>query len=226
MLLLKIFDLSFSEYYEGLIVPATILIPLGIAIFNYSYLNKSLKILLAYLIVSGLINLWAIIHSDTNNLYFLHIYTIAEFILLMDYFISINKSKSIPIFSYVILLAFPLFGIINMEFFQSKFQFNSYVRPIESLIFIFYCILCFFGAPEENIHQSWKENSFNWINAGLLIYFSSSLFLFAFSNFFSKLSLNSQMVIWDFHATTVTVLYIFIALGFSKCKKSPTTFTY
>jgi hypothetical protein len=226
MQLLEVYTQSFSYYYQALIVPLSILIPVCIAIFNYSYLTRPMRIILFYLIISGSINLLAILQSNSNNLPLLHIYTIVEFVLLAAYFISINKSKRILMSCYILIVVFPLLSIINVTFLQSKFQYNSYVRPLEALIFIFYSIIYFFNSVEEESSKQWGSNSLNWVNSGILLYFSSSLFLFVFSNIISlTLSKATKMIIWNFHDTVVIVLYVFIALGFSKCKKLSTIYT-
>src|ERR1700761_6349260 len=132
---------SFSDYYQAVIVPASILIPVCVAVLNYRYIYRSVKILVLYLIVSGCINLAAILNSHSNNLTLLHIYTIIEFVLLVGYFIVINTSKRILNVSYFLVTVFPLLCIINMFFLQSRFRHNSYVRPIECIILMGYCLL-------------------------------------------------------------------------------------
>lgn len=65
---------SLSHYYQGVIVPLFILAPIIIAVSRFKELDKSLKIILYYLIISGSINLIAIIYTG-SNLFLLHIYT-------------------------------------------------------------------------------------------------------------------------------------------------------
>src|ERR1700761_543599 len=98
---------SLSDYYQAVIVPASILVPVCVAVFNYRYMYRSVKILLLYLVISGGINLLAVLKSHGNNLPLLHFYTIAEFVLLMVYFITINSGKVILKLSYILLITFP-----------------------------------------------------------------------------------------------------------------------
>ena len=214
---------TFCDYLSGIIAPASILVPMGVAIFNYSYLNRGLKIILFYLVISGSLNLWGIYESNHhhNNLDILHFYTMVEFLMLMAYFIyTINiKAKKMRFVSKIIWVIFPVLCILNLLFFQNKSENNSNVRTIEALIFILYCINYFYQSSDDDEIQSWGSNSLNWINAGLLMYFSSSFFLFAFANFITSLNLESQMLIWVLINGLIILLYIFIALGFSKCRK-------
>lgn len=222
MMLLEVNILTFARYYTSFVIPSTILIPMGVAIFNYRYLNRDLKIVLFYLFISGGINLWGILKSSNNNLYILHIYTIVEFLILMAYFISITKvkAKKLLLVSKIIWVVFPIFSIVNRLFFQNEFEFNSNVRSIEALIFILYSIIYFYHSSEDDVNQSWGNVSLNWINSGFLIYFSSSIFMFSFANFITSTNLESQLLIVLLHNTFIALLYILMALGFYRCKKS------
>ncbi|TKC10505.1 hypothetical protein FA048_09990 [Pedobacter polaris] len=223
--MLTIYGHSFSYYYQGLIVPVSIFIPIGVAIYNYRYINRLFKILLYYLVVSGSINLIAILKSGSNNLPLLHIYTVVEFLFLAVYFAGINHNKTIKKYSYLIIVIFPLLCLVNVLFFQSKYQFNSYVRPLEALIFICYSLLYFFNLVDTDPDQSWYSNGLNLINAGLLLYFSGSLFVFILSNVITfKLSHDAKMLIWNLHNSLVVVLYLLMAFGFSKWKTSTKTY--
>lgn len=220
MPLLEIFGHTLSYYYQGIIVPASILIPIGAAIFRYSCLHGAMKILLLYLLLTGSINLLAILQSSHNNLPLLHIYTIVEFLTLMAYFISSSTSKKPKTGSYLVMALFPILCIINVIFFQSKYQFNSYVRPLEALIFISYCLAYFLRSVDREETQSWTANPFNLFNSGILLYFSSSLFIFILSNkIIFRFSHEANMLIWNIHNSFVIMLYLLLALGISKCKK-------
>jgi len=215
---------TLTYYYQGLIVPLSILIPITVAAIYYKYLCRAVHILLLYLLASGIINLTAIIQSSTNNHPLLHLYTIVEFVLLMIYFRRIDKGTSLQRLSNMLLVFFPLLCIINVLFFQSQYSFNTYVRPIEALIFIVYSLRFFIISANIENEESWSSGSLNWINSGLLLYFSSSLFLFIFSNTISiRLSHDVKMVIWNIHDSFVLILYLLMAYGFSKCKPSQKT---
>ena len=212
-----------THYLAGIITPGSILIPIGLAIFNYRHLNMGLKTILFYLIISGSLNLWAIYESihHHNNLYILHIYTIVEFLMLMTYFILTldHKAKKMILVSKIIWVIFPVICVINLFFFQNYAENNSNVRSIEALIFMIYCFNYFYHSSDHDEIRSWGSNSLNWINAGLLIYFSGSIFLFAFANFIISLNLETSLKIWVLVDILIILLYIFIALGFSKCRK-------
>jgi hypothetical protein len=120
------------------------------------------------------------------------------------------------------MVVFPLLCLINVFFLQSEYQFNTYVRPIEALICIFLCLHYFLKDIESDTQEDWAKNSLNWINSGILIYFSSSLFIFICSNLANlNLSYEAEMVLWNVHNTFVFIMYLFLALGFSKCKNLP-----
>jgi len=215
--------LPFSHYYQAVIVPASILMPVIIALAKYRIIGRSLKLLLLYLLVSGGINLLAILNSHSNNLPLLHIYTVAEFILLILYFKSITSSPRALLVYRFLLFFFPLLCLINVIFFQSKFQYNSYVRPLEALVLIGCCFYYFYNSAATDTVVPWGRSPTNWINSGILLYFSTSLFLFIFSNVIHQvLSREAKTILLNLHDTLVLVMYLLFAIGIRQCRKSPT----
>ena len=210
---------SISYFYQAILTPGCILLPVFLAIFNYKYLGNALKILLVYLLASGGLNLFAIMHSHHNNLPLLHIYTVLEFLTLTFYFIKIGLKETALRFSYLLMLIFPVLCLLNVLFFQSKYQYNSYVRPLEGILLIGFCLNYFSESTEWGVLKLENFKVYNWINAGILIYFCGALFLFIFSNFFTRyLSQNSSMLLLDLHDTLVVIMYILFTVGINKCK--------
>lgn len=211
--------------YVTYIVPAAILIPVLIGIKNYPFLTKPLKTILWFIIFSGSANLINLImiafHYFTANL--LHIYTIFEFLFISIYysqFYSPKKQKRI----YVLIAAFTVLCIINYLFIQNKIEFNTYTRPLEAIIIIVYSML--FILKQNNEEQNWGDNVYNWINAGILIYFASCLFMFIFSNYLLSAGKLINRIVWSAHDTILMLQYILFAIGFYKCKTHRIISTY
>lgn len=215
-------------YYLDYIVPVSVMLPVFIFLYKHGRFPAALKVLFLYLLVSSLINVSGIVlaHKNLPNLWLLHIYTIIEAVFLLLFFMLINTSPVIKKILRVLLLLFPLACIANMLLFQSSDKFNTYARSVEALLFIFFSIRYWLSNSEESEYETWFQNPYNWVTSGILLYFSSSFFLFLFSNIMladahQKLSValtNAISFVWVVHGTLVIIQYILISVGFSTLK--------
>jgi len=210
-----------KHIYVAVVVPATVLIPIGIALVKKNYKHKCLKVIFLYLIFGGLSDvaerLLGIRHI--NNLPLLHFYTIIEFLFILRFFQLALKN---PLASRLIgwlMIIFPVFGIFDFVFIQSIYQFNSYPRPIAALIIIGLCLFYFFKYSEAEKKNPWVNEPLNWMVTGILVYFGSSLFHFAFLNvLYENASLTVYFIFEIIHATLVMVMYLLFAAGFLYAK--------
>lgn len=212
-----------SLIYTGIIVPVSVLIPIGMAASKRKYAGRPLEIIWYYLLLDCIVNVLAVVLANhkINNLPVLHVFTILEFVLMSYFYLSILKEEAAGRIIKYLLILFPVFCIVNFLFFQSIYQFNTYARPVEALI-IMGCSLAYF-AQSNDAETRWSLNPINWINTGVLLYFSGALFIFSFSN----LTVNElsekyhaiNILMWNIHATLLLIMYLLIAFGFSKCRK-------
>ena len=205
----------FSTY----IVPLSILIPILIGLFNFKLLTKGAKLLLTYLILSGLINLCGIIlvAHKMRNLPLLHVYTIVETVLVINYLKSLFREPLIKKILLAITILFPLVCIINFSFFQSIFTYNTYTRPLEAILITFFCLLYFY---KNAFTENWINKPESWFNMGILIYFPVVCIIFILSNYMAFVIKNKAMnsLVWQAHAALVMVMYLIWARGFSLFK--------
>ncbi len=205
--------------YERIVIPGSVVIPIFTALFNYRFLNTQLKIIFAFILFSGIVDFVSIILAEHNipNLSIFHIYTIFEFAFI-SWFYKIQfkgiANKIIP----VLIIVFAILCIINFIFIQYKIEFNTYTRSVEVIIIIIYCILYFANQSKIDNNYNWSSISLNWINAGILISYSSSLFTFVFSNYLLTAGKQINNIVWGSYGTIVILEYILFAVGFYKCR--------
>ena len=213
--------LSFSDIYQGFFVPASIAVPVTVAIRRYRFAGKGPRGILWYLLVSGFINGIAIILSflRTNNLPLLHVYTVIELVLLGQFFSYSFRSAFMRNWIRGIQLVFVLLCTVNFCFIQSLYIFNSYTRPLEAIVIICLSLLYLYSLTGPDAAVPWTTLPEVWIAAGLLIYFSTSFSEFTFANVVSvKASRSVKLLIWNIHDTMVLIMYLFFAKGFTQCK--------
>ncbi len=215
--------LSANLIYTGIVVPISVLVPIGTGLIHRKYAGKALKVIWYYLLLDGSANILASLLADfkIRNLPVLHIFTIFEFLMLGYFYLLILLDKTIRLVIKYLMIIFPLFCIVNFLFFQSIYNFNTNTRPVEALIIIA-CSLAYL-AETNDLEIKWSINPVNWINIGILLYFSGALFIFAFSNLAigheSKKDFLINTLMWNIHATLVLIMYLLFAVGFSKCRK-------
>ena len=207
------------------IVPATIFLPILIALKNYTFLTKPLKIIFLFLLFSGSINLVNLIlvsfHRPTTYLF--HIYTAFEFLFLSLFYSSFYGKKQRNKI-HLVVVVFVVFCVVNYLFIQNRIEFSTYTRSVGAIILILYSLL--FILKQNNEEQNWGDNIYNWINTGILLYLASCLFMFIFSNYLLSAGRRVNMIVWIAHDTILIFEYILFAVGFYKCKTHQITSTY
>lgn len=216
---------SLSFLFQGIIVPTSVSIPLVMALAKYRVAPLPLRTILVYLIIAGITNgvAAALAFHHTNNLPLLHIYTIIELIVLGTFFYQLFNNQVVKKWVLVVIGLFSLFCIINLSFIQHLYSFNTYTRSLEAIILIVFSALYFYLQINRNTWTRWSDKPETWIVIGIMLYFSSALIQFSFSNIVSKrVSFNTKMIIWNIHASLVLIMYLLFAAGFAKCKKLQT----
>jgi hypothetical protein len=210
---------SLAFLYMGVIVPASVIIPIVFAIVKYRHINKPLTTIFLYLLFAGLVNACASVLAfrHINNLPLLHVYTIIEFLFLGIFFYQFIEQQKVRKLILGSILLFPVFGVVNFSFIQNLHAFNSYARSVEAVLLIVFSVIFFYTQTSDKPDHRWHMQPETWIVTGILIYFSSALVQFSFSNIVSNLvSRNTKLFIWAIHATLVLIMYLLFAVGFAK----------
>lgn len=206
-----------KHLYVIFIVPSTLLIPLLAGTWKGVYRQAALRMIYAYLLFAVLIEIASRVLGSRgiNNLPLLHFYTIIEFLLLMRFFMLADAGRHQVKLIGWLMAVFTLYSIFNFSFIESLHRFNSYPRTLSALIIAGFCLHYFYSRIVGDPQGSWTANPLNWIVTGLLIYFGSSFFHFAFQNIlYQKASLAVNYFFAYVHATLVMVMYFLFTIGF------------
>jgi hypothetical protein len=207
-------------YYISYVVPGTILFPLCVAGLRYTSIDMKLRLIFYYLLLSFFFNsvTTALAESGQNNLPLFHLFTLLEGVLLLFFYRECLDGYLKKRFFWVIVVLYTCFCLGNSLFVQDLFSFNTYSRFVEALLIISLSLYYFYTTLETKMSGQWYTDPLIIINIGLLIYFSSSLFLFLFSE---VLLLNKRINIlaWVIHATLVMFMYILFGIGFFNYRK-------
>jgi hypothetical protein len=210
--------MSLSIVFYDLIIQVAqvaIIIPLIIACWRFKYLDKTLRLLFGLLVISALISviaryLWSI---KENNLYLLHYYTVIEFCGWSIIFYLLFENRFMKQMVFWVGIAFVLFAIVNSIFWEGLETFNSNSRSVESILLSFFSIAYYVKIFKEKKVSRLERNASFWINAAVLIYFSSAFLLFGFSNLLLNLSSYKIREVWGVHGIFLIVHYLLITVG-------------
>jgi len=208
--------------YLTYIVPLSILIPVSIGLYKYKSADSAAKSILYYLLLSGLINLIAlvlVIKFRMQNLPLLHLYTIVEAVVILNYFRIIFVDKKVKRTIATLIVVFPLICILNFIFIQDIFTFNTHTRPLEAILLTFFSL---FYLYKSNFIENWLQEPISWFNVGIVIYFPLAFLIFASSNYLILVSKNKELndIVWKINATLSLLMYFAFARGFMLIKKS------
>ncbi len=180
---------------------ASILLPILISIFRWQQINP-LQRLIAYLAGITLIGELVILiaaYQLGNNLPFIHLFTVIQFIVLSQIF----KRGLVPFISSSIIQGLVLFiiglALVDAIWLNGIYNFNSYARPLASLILISLGLAFLYKTLSELKIRSLEREPLFWITVGVLLYFSGNLIIFISTNYV-KISNQALLTLWSVHA--------------------------
>lgn len=200
---------------------------LTLSIFSYlillinillcSYLsNKSKSIIKwfnAFLILGFIVQISMLVlyMQRFNNLPFVHLYTLLEFIFLSLFYKNIlQKETFLKKYFTVFIISISILIVLNSIFLQNIYTFNSNTKTLTQLIYISYALAYFFQALFD---RNALSKLLNWINSAILLYYAGSLFIFMASSAFFQLT-EMYRFFWVINALLYLIfqLLLFIAL--------------
>ncbi len=200
---------------------------LFIILRNRTYRIRYLKYFCLYIVTSFLINIPAFImaYHLKNNLPLLHIFTIAEFVLIAMFYVELIYEKRVRVLAYVIaFIAFLM--LMNSIFIQGIYAFNSYAKTVSQVILLSLSIIFLFKSDSFNNSGDVRNYRYlSFINAAFLIYFSGSLFIFMSSQFLleSSSQLNKLWLINSILSLIfqIIILYAVWKIAYPRIRSSP-----
>ncbi len=191
----------------------------------YKRLPREIKYFSWFIFVSVIIQAIASIlfYNRENNLPVLHIYTVLGFVFLINFYNQIFDGLIKPRILWTLGILFVVYSIINSIFIQDIYTFNSYALSVQAILIIILSLTTFAFLMNDIVREKRIEiiKSLSWINAGLFIYYSSSLLVFYFGNMINSIS-NSPLVryTWFIYALFSIIMYICFFVGLWKRPKT------
>lgn len=181
--------LYLNHYATSLPLYFFLILSFSIGIVHYKKLSSPFKVLVGYLCFNLAIEIGSVFGAIVyhQNLPLLHLYTLGEFILWTLFYDRLFKEKTfLNNYLYWILGIVGTLVVMNSVFVQSIFSYNSYAKTLVQTLIICYALRYSFHFTEEAIHPTIAYKMLRVINALVLIYYSSTLFIYMSSVFWLK----------------------------------------
>lgn len=191
------------------------LLPISIGLIRYSKLVQGMLSIFWFCVATLVLEsigtvLWI---AKTPNLWIGHIYTIVEFSLLANAYRIALKGFIKPILIPSMILLFTILAVSNTLFLQSFKYNNSNIKIIEAVLLIGLALLLFYKLARELKISRLEKYPMFWVSCAVIIYFSSNIFVFMYSNYLLQYSKLLGMRIWFIHALFFVLFHIMLALS-------------
>lgn len=140
------------------------------------------------------------------------IHALIEPLLIIFIYTSVNPSKKYARTLYIFYAVFALGDILNMLYLQTDYS-TSYGKVVSSLVFIIISVDFFFRMLKELPADKLSAYPMFWINASVLIFFSSTLVLFIVFDYLVTVLNDNMMFYYSFHNIMRTIFALLFAVG-------------
>jgi len=180
--------------------------------FLYKKLDFGLRLLANYLLVTGILYaislfLWFL---HINNLCILHVMVPLRFVCLVLVYKHILNGYVRWWLLYLLAVGFCVYSILNTLFREPWKTFNSDAMTSESVLMVILSLSTYVFLMDKRMTEHLKHflRSVEWINAGVFIYYSSSLILMYFGvHIIQAINPELSRYTWIVHAILSIIMY-------------------
>ena len=185
------------------------------ALYMLRFLNWQMRLLLIYFGVAVITELLLAYMGSQgmNNLWLARVFSIVEFCLLTIVFSSWQNNKLLKRLLHISIPLMVVLGIFSTLYLENIRHFNSFSKPITSLILIMVSAYTLVELNKEKIDFLFREPRF-WFSSGVLFSFSASLLLHALSNSLLHLPMSVVRLIFESNVVLSIIANIIYTGGF------------
>lgn len=170
------------------------------------------KLLKLFLITTGALQLISLLlwFLNINNLPVLHLLVPLRFILIVLMYKSILKGYIRLWILYLLMIGFGLYSVINTLWVEPWNTFNAQAMTIESVLLVILSLSAYIFLMDKQMtkHLGDDLQPSEWTNAGVFLYYTSSLLLMYFGEYIIRV-LSSQLnrYTWIMHGIFCIIMY-------------------
>lgn len=186
--------------------------------WNFKRLRMEFRVLAVFIFLSAGIQAGAEVAArfGINNLFLSHLYAVLGVVALAGFYRLLLR-RFIPDAVFIILIAgFVTLAVATVLLWEPLDTFNSIPLTAEAVVFIIFALSTFILTLNENMNHQLREilRSLNWINSGILLYFTGSLLLFYNGETIIHAIIGRWSVYtWLIHAALTIILHTCLLIG-------------
>ena len=199
---------------------AFVLLPFMIGVLRFNYLKEDYKLLLGYLTASVLVETWGevtFLMGYKVNMVGYNIYTILEVTLLGLLYVRFIKTKLLKKIILVSVIVFDLLATVRCII--DPHSYDDLGWSLSSALLITYVLLFFYDLLKQPEIAVLTKYPMFWISAGILIFFSGTIFVFLFGKYIIA-DMDTMGDLWDMIKWLNIFYNILLTIGL--CQKKST----
>ena len=208
-----------KQVYDIATLPlCVLLLSCSLGLRYWRRLPPPFRILVAYAIFNVCIEIAARLcgYFYKQNLPLLHLYTLGEFVLFSFFYRMILSKRSLFSRHFLLFLTSGIILIIlNTTFLQGIFEFNSYSKTLVNIVVILFALDYAFAFSDLDEPEPFYGKALRLFNAGVLIYYSGSIFIFMSSQFELETG-GALLVLWQVNVVLNLIFQIILLISLWK----------
>lgn len=192
----------------------SIVLPFMVGLLKFRQHSKIQRLLFLLISVGVIVEILLDLNKNPDDLQpiLYSIFTLVECCLLLYIFSLILVPFVQKKWFWIAGIFFTALVLIDVLWWSNLEQFNTYSTAVESLFLIILPLIFFYKTLQELLIEHLEQEPIFWINVAVLLYFSSSLFIFLFTDFF-KASDTALFVLWSIHGIFNILHNIFYSIA-------------
>lgn len=211
--------MSVFDFVTGISI-CSVTVPLICCIIRFSTLNRELRVLFIYILISVLVEFTSVVlrTNGISNIVIQNLYTVIECTLITYIYILRFDTKNVRLIIKSIYVIFALLALVIFGMVGNINKFDNLVSTYESCFFIVLSWAYFYKVIQEKNIAKLNQFYFAWINSAMLIYFSMAFFSFLFNKFSGQLEMSLYQLVYAPHLITNISYNILLGIGIWKIK--------
>jgi hypothetical protein len=188
-------------------------------------LPKNLRFFLFYLTAVLIIEVVAKIHIyilKSSNIYLLHIYTFFEFLWLSLFYketikLAPKEKKWITWLMFTVLVMLAVYAVDSLAVHTVKLMplnFYLYSKSITNILLLLFSVILLIQFVRGYGRKALADTIIFRLNAGVLIYFSTSFIIFMAINKLINIPLEQSIILWLINALVTFIFYTLVFTSF------------
>jgi hypothetical protein len=198
----------------------SILMPFFLCVLKYKTLNRVLRVLFLYFIVTALAEIigYTLMVKNLQTYVVQNTFTLFETALILYIYYLKFEAKSMKSIIIIFAAVFFLLAVFLLFIKQGINKQDNVLNTIESAFLMGLAYSYFYNLTNEVNVNKLSDFYFTWINAGVLIYFSGGFVMFLFNEYIEGFFIQQFYLVYCLYLFASIVYHILLTVGIWRIK--------